>query len=212
MEKAKGQKKQEQNISRYYQFQSKIYDLTRWTFLFGRRGVLKLLNFDKKQPFRLAEIGSGTGFNLDFLVKKYPNIELVGIDVSQDMMRIAKKKVNKFNNVFLHQEPYKESTTILKNDRPDAILFSYSLTMINPHWKELLYKAYDDLKDGGQLLVADFHDSRFPFFKKHMGNHHVRMDGHLLHELNKMDFKKTDPHVYSAYCGVWQYLVFSGVK
>ncbi len=203
--------RQQERMCRYYRFQSKIYDWTRWAFLFGRTRILKKLGFDHQDKFRIMEVGCGTGFNLDRIARKYPNVELVGIDVSENMLEIAEKKLKKRKNkkVF-HPLPYGKDTDFLFHP-PDIILFSYSLTMINPQWPELLEKAYRDLPEGGKILVIDFHDSRFQWFKSHLGNHHVRMDRHLLPELQRL-FKPIESKVNSAYMGVWQYFLFVGEK
>lgn len=202
---------QNKRISKYYQFQSQIYDWTRWAFLFGRLKILKQISFQKNKKFRLAEIGCGTGFNLQYLAQKYSNIELVGVDVSEDMLDIARRKLLHFpQSKVLHQQPYSKNSNFL-TPPPDIILFSYALTMINPQWKELLEKAYQDLPSGGQIMVVDFHDSYFTFFKKHMGNHHVRMDSHILPELQKR-FKTKKASVHLAYGGLWKYFIYVGEK
>lgn len=203
---------QSERISEYYQFQSQIYDWTRWSFLFGRLGILKKIPFQKNEKFRLAEIGCGTGFNLEYLTKEYSKIKIVGVDVSEEMIQIARKKLLHFpqTKVFHHQ-PYGTNSNFLTATPPDIILFSYALTMINPQWKELIQKAYQDLPKGGKILVVDFHDSRFQFFKNHMGGHHVRMDSHILPELKKQ-FQTIHSSVHYAYAGLWQYFMFVGEK
>ncbi|MEM9919637.1 MAG: class I SAM-dependent methyltransferase [Bacteroidota bacterium] len=202
---------QHERISGYYQFQSRIYDMTRWSFLFGRLQILKQIDFQPSDSFRLAEIGCGTGFNLKYLAQKYPNIELIGADVSKDMMNITRKKMAALpTKCTLHQQAYDRHSTILEQ-APDIVLFSYALTMINPQWKELVDKTYEDLPAGGKIMVVDFHDSALPFFKSHMSNHHVRMDGHLLPEL-KQRFKTIHSAVKAAYGGVWQYFMYVGEK
>ncbi len=202
---------QHNRMSGYYVFQSKIYDMTRWSFLFGRLGVLKLLPYQKEDKFTLAEIGCGTGFNMEYLAKQYPNIQLIGVDVSEDMLNIAQKKLtNTGQNVIFHHRPYTLESNFL-SPAPDVILFSYALTMINPQWKELIQKAYEDLPKGGKIMVADFHNSTLPFFKKHMSGHHVRMDGHILPVLEKK-FRTLHSRVHNAYGGVWQYFMYVGEK
>jgi S-adenosylmethionine-diacylgycerolhomoserine-N-methlytransferase len=83
--------------------------------------------------------------------------------------------------------------------------------MINPQWEELLQQAYNDLKPGGFIAVVDFHDSRFNWFKRHMGNNHVRMDGHLLPALSQL-YKTVFVRIVKAYAGVWEYVLFVGRK
>ena len=93
----------------------------------------------------------------------------------------------------------------------DVVLCSYSLTMINPQWQEVILKAKEDLNEGGIMAVTDFHQSQFKWFEQHMGNNHVRMDGHLLPFLNQ-HFNAVVEQENKAYGGVWEYLVYLGRK
>ena len=79
-------------IDKYYQFQAKVYDLTRWSFLFGRKPLVGILPFTKDEAFSVLEVGCGTGYNLLNLAQTYPKATLVGMDLSSDMLAIAKKK------------------------------------------------------------------------------------------------------------------------
>ncbi|MEM6632708.1 MAG: methyltransferase domain-containing protein [Bacteroidota bacterium] len=202
---------QEQRIESYYKFQSKIYDSTRWTFLFGRKEIIHRIPLDTDQEFHLAEIGCGTGFNMEQVLKRFKNVTYTGIDVSPDMVALASAKGDRYlQEVRILEEPYQAGKQFF-HTIPQVILFSYSLTMINPQWTELIDKAYEDLEKGGYIMVTDFHDSQFGGFKKHMQGHHVRMDGHLLPYLQEK-FSTLFGEVKKAYGGVWEYVLFGGQK
>lgn len=202
---------QNQAMRRYYKLQAQIYDATRWTFLFGRNRILQLLPFPNNAPIHILEIGCGTGHNLKRLANIYPNAKLTGLDVSSDMIEKSHQNTKLFSDrVTLVEKPYMRGETQF-TDQVDVILFSYSLTMINPQWQDLLAQTHHDLKAGGAVAVVDFYDSRYPWFKKHMGNNHVRMDGHLLPVL-RADFQPLVEEVKSAYGGVWEYFLFVGKK
>ena len=197
------EREQNKIIGQYYSFQAKIYDSTRWAFLFGRDDVIK--HFPPLQQPLVAEIGCGTGYNLKRLINHYPDGKFYGIDLSGDMIERAERNLARHRNkVDLLQAPYQKGHKLFP--RPaDVILFSYSLTMINPQWQELIDQALEDLRVGGYLAVADFHNSRFPWFKSHMSNHHVRMDGHLLQYLKQMT-PIEDYKICKAYGGIWDYM------
>ncbi len=198
-------------MQNYYRFQSKIYDLTRWTFLFGRAEVIKAIPLERNADLRILEVGCGTGYNTKLLAENFNKAEIKAYEVSEDMVKLASKKVEPFGKrVQVVHAPYGVEAEAL-NESFDAILFSYSLTMINPQWEDLLKQAYKDLKPGGYIAVVDFHDSKFPWFKKHMGNNHVRMDGHLLPALKEL-FSPVVEKVSSAYTGIWDYVLFVGKK
>ncbi len=202
---------QNEKMRKYYEWQSKIYDSTRWTFLFGRHKIIQLLPTLLKKEVRILEIGCGTGYNMVKLAKKYKTAKITGLDVSADMIRIAGKNTEKYRNrVELIEAPYTFGDTKW-NDSMDIILFSYALTMINPQWKELVAQAKTDLKEGGTIGVVDFYDSRFQWFKNHMGNHHVKMEGHILPVLEE-SFDTVNKEVRPAYGGVWHYFLYVGKK
>jgi S-adenosylmethionine-diacylgycerolhomoserine-N-methlytransferase len=202
---------QNQNIQRYYRLQSKIYDATRWSFLFGRKQIIREIPLPDDGAWQILEIGFGTGYNLGRLAKRFSKAQFFGLDVSEDMQRLATKNLKAYEDrVHLEARPYLYGETAW-HGKFDAILFSYSLTMINPQWKDLIMQAKEDLKPGGFIAVTDFHDSRNQWFKNHMALNHVRMDSHLVPVLEEQ-FQPVVNEVKSAYSGIWNYMVFVGRK
>lgn len=207
---AKKSFEQERRIQKYYDFQSKIYDATRWSFLFGRKALLNRFPFMEEERFSILEVGCGTGYNLKNIRKKFPNAQLTGVDVSNKMIALTHKKLNQYlPQVELINAPYNEATIDNMTQRPKVILFSYALTMINPHWKELILQAKKDLTAIGYVAVVDFHYSPFAWFRNHMHGHHVRMERHILPFL-KDNFEPIYQSVDSTYLGLWEYFTFVG--
>ena len=201
--------KQSQLIQNYYNFQSTIYDATRWSFLFGRKLIIDKIA-EVTSPKVILEIGCGTGYNLKNLSKAFPNSKILGLDVSKDMLNIAKKKVKANSNIQLIDGAY-GNTNIINENAPDVILFSYMLTMVNPEFSAMITQAYEDLNPGGYIAVVDFYNSKHTWFRNHMGNHHVRMESHLTPELEGK-FETIDNSVYEAYLGTWEYFTYIGKK
>ncbi len=200
-------KNQPDTIRGYYKLHATIYDNTRWTFLFGRRRILHELGLAKDTSARIVEIGCGTGRNLAELAKIYPNAALMGIDVSEDMLQVARKKLG--SRVELQQLAYGTEGHLQK--KADVILFSYCLTMVNPDWQKLLDQTALDLKDGGVIAVVDFHYSASAWFRRWMGVNHVRMERHLQPILARQ-FTPIVNRVEKAYMGWWEYFTFVGTK
>lgn len=196
-----------QHLRAYYRFQSRIYDLTRWSFLFGRRRALQQLPISPAANISILEVGCGTGHNLVALAKYFPNAYVTGIDLSEDMLAIAAKKVTRFDGRVILQEG--AFGVLPLEQKYDLIVFSYCLTMVNPDWDKLLEVARKSLPPTGMLTVVDFHDSAFPFFQSHMKKHHVRMDAHLLPVLVE-EFEPVRHTVKSAYGGLWRWFHFVG--
>lgn len=194
-------------LQRYYQLHSRIYDATRWSFLFGRNAIVERAA-DVVAPRRILEVGCGTGKNLHALAQRFPNAELAGIDLSGEMLDIARRKLAPLGErIQLHQHAY--SSALAQGDGFDLVLFSYALSMFNPGWETAVDAASHDLSSNGVIAVVDFHNSRFGAFRKWMGVNHVRMDGHLLPVLTHR-FLPLLSDERSAYGGIWRYFLFIG--
>ncbi len=196
-------------LQRYYQFHSKIYDLTRWSFLFGRSAILQRLPATES-PTRILEVGCGTGKNLIALAKRFPKAQIVGIDLSGEMLAVARQKTQAYQGrIQLIQRSYNQP--LEPHPSFDLVLCSYALTMFNPGWEVAIAAAHADLLPGGRMAVVDFHDSRFATFRRWMGVNHVRMEGHLAPRL-AATYQTEIQQMVPAYTGLWRYLMWIGRK
>lgn len=196
-------------LERYYQFHSRIYDATRWSFLFGREEILRRVARVNSHPRRILEVGCGTGRNLVSLCRRFPHAHITGVDLSEQMLAIAAGKVRDAQTTLLRRS---YSAPVHGDGEPyDLVLFSYALSMFNPGWEQAIDAACEDLVDGGCVAVVDFSHSRFGWFRRWMGVNHVRMENHLWPRLAE----KFDPLVderLAAYAGVWHHGLFIGRK
>ena len=197
-------------IESYYRLHARIYDATRWSFLFGRNAILDRLATKHPTPARILEIGCGTGRNLAVLAQRFPRAELTGVDLSDSMLAIARQKTAVFGpRINLLQRAYGPAL-----DTPgghDLVLCSYALTMFNPGFEQAIAAARCDLAPGGYFALVDFHATRHRWFCRWMGVNHVRMDGQL-RPLLQDQFTPETNEIRSAYGGIWQYLLFIGSR
>ncbi len=198
-------------MTNYYQLHARIYDATRWTFLFGRRWLLDLLPFNRADKFTVVEVGCGTGFNLRQLARRYYKARLIGIDVAKPMLDIAQKKAEVITNALIFKKLAYGTEGSAATEKPDVVLFSYCLTMVNPDWETLVLQAKSDLSEGGCLAVVDFHNSPFSLFRRWMRFNHVRMEGQVLPFL-EAHFSTYKIEKRKAYFGLWTYFLFIGKK
>ncbi|TVQ44136.1 MAG: class I SAM-dependent methyltransferase [Saprospirales bacterium] len=197
------------NLESYYKFHATIYDLTRWSFLYGRKKAINELNCYDMNPVEILEVGCGTGANLIQLAKKFPASTFTGIDLSTEMLDKAagKKNIQQFK-VELIRENY------LHFDSPkkyDIILFSYALTMMGKDKSAILEKAIYDLNAGGIITIVDFHSTEYNWFRKWMEFNHVEME--KLIDKNLLSTLKTERlAIKKAYFGLWKYFIYWGRK
>ena len=195
----------------YYRWHSRIYDLTRWAFLFGRRNLVSLAARGP-EPARVLEIGCGTGSNLVALARVFRSAEIVGLDCSADMLAIARRKVAPLGpRVVLHHEAY-PSLAASRGGLFDLIVFSYCLSMINPGCEEVLRHCVSDLRPGGRIAVVDFHDTPLRLFRQWMALNHVRMEGQLLPALAACGVEQTRAEIRPGLGGLWRWFHWVGEK
>lgn len=191
-----------QALQSYYALHSRIYDATRWSFLFGRDAIIRrAAGFIR--PQRILEVGCGTGRNLLSLQRSFPDAEITGLDLSADMLRIARQKTT---GVRLLQRAYDEPAGGF-----DLILCSYALSMFNPGWETAIETASADLNPGGIIAVVDFYHTETTWFENWMRRNHVRMQGHLWPSLRHHFMTLSDTR-HPAYLGLWHYGMYIGRK
>jgi S-adenosylmethionine-diacylgycerolhomoserine-N-methlytransferase len=147
-------------MDRVYRRQRHVYDFTRKYYLFGRDTLLDRLKL--KPGARVLEVGCGTARNLIRIARTYPGVRLYGLDASAQMLVTAQRSLAQVGlapRVKLI-EAYAENLSpgLFGESEPfDAIIFSYSLSMI-PDWKQALRAAAATLAEDGMLHIVDFGD------------------------------------------------------
>jgi demethylmenaquinone methyltransferase/2-methoxy-6-polyprenyl-1,4-benzoquinol methylase len=143
----------QQEMLRFYQRHARIYDLTRWLFLRKRNDAAAACALNTGDT--VMEIGCGTGYNFFRLQQAVGNSgQLIGVDLSSAMLARAEQRISRqgWQNVALIRA---NGETVQVDDRMDAVLFSYSLSMI-PDWQAAVTGAVRQLKPGGRLVALDF--------------------------------------------------------
>ncbi len=143
----------------FYVGQADDYDRFRERLLHGRAETCALLGGHLHDGCRLAEIGAGTGRNLEFLAPALPLCRQVwAVDLCPSLLQRCRQRVaaRGWDNV----EAVEADATAWRSPQPrDAVLFSYSLTMI-PDWFAAIDAALATLRPGGIVAVVDFYVSR----------------------------------------------------
>ncbi|MBR5626520.1 MAG: class I SAM-dependent methyltransferase [Thermoguttaceae bacterium] len=148
-------------LESFYGNQADAYDSFRKRFLTGREELWHKIGVTQDAVW--ADMGGGTGFNLQFFGDDIAKLKKVYVvDLASSLLKMADDKIK--NNHWTNVETVNADATIWEpaEGLVDVVTFSYSLTMI-PDWFTAIDHAYKILKPGGKIGVVDFYISRkFP--------------------------------------------------
>lgn len=147
------------NMDRMYRRTRFIYDASRKYYLLGRDRLISSLNPSDDES--VCEVGCGTARNLIKLAARYPKTTFAGLDISDEMLKTARRSLakKKMENRIQLAQGYAQNfdpQSTFQLDKPlRKIVFSYALSIIPP-WKESLDHALAILPPGGEIHIIDF--------------------------------------------------------
>jgi len=188
----------------FYRLHAAVYDWTRPLILFGRREAVRALR--ARPGERALDVGCGTGWSLPRLHAS--GARVVGIEPSAPMRRRALARLERLSLagvVDIDPRPYGSHAD--HEGLADAVLFSYSLSMIPP-FEAVLDRARKDLRPGGRIAVVDFLDARGPVGFG-LRRSHVFLGAERLCALRRL-FPRHHEAIRSV--GLWSWFLFEGER
>jgi S-adenosylmethionine-diacylgycerolhomoserine-N-methlytransferase len=145
-------------MDRMYRHTRHIYDLTRKPYLLGRDRLIEELELEAGGS--VLEMGCGTGRNLIAVAQAYPQAELYGFDISEEMLKTAGTAVRIAgfgDRIHLRQGDATvfDAAAVFGREAFDRVYFSYTLSMVPP-WRTALAHGLALTKAGGRFSVVDF--------------------------------------------------------
>ena len=195
-----------ENLIRHYKKDAAIYDFNRRFFLFGRDRLMKQIERYTK-PSTILEIGCGTGSNLFTLGQVFPDAKITGLDLSEDMLRVAQSKFLKQSNVTLRHEVFDENTVL---PTFDLVICSY-ITSTVPDIERFLSLVQEHLNPKGYLACVDFYSSNLKAFDQWI-SHSIPIRTQFPEQVFTERFIKNRFVIKRAYGGIWKYFYCIGQK
>lgn len=160
MEKTSTKIKSETN-NNYNFFFSRIYDAVFFPFLHTiRKAISKKIVQQNGQ--KVIDICCGTGNQICYL-EKHQTLDISGIDLSDNMLAVAKKRVK--NSICLKQDA---TNTEFQNNTFDIALLSFVLHETSTNTaSQIMIETNRILKSNGKIIIVDYvFDSETSFLGK----------------------------------------------
>ncbi|MFW6295674.1 MAG: class I SAM-dependent methyltransferase [Halothece sp.] len=112
------------------------------------------------QPQRILDLGCGTGSTTILLKQKFPNAEVIGLDLSPYMLIMSDRKAKAAGLQIQWQQGNAEETGF-PNDSFDVVTASLLLHETpSSVAKNILQECFRLLKPGGQVMILDGHQQK----------------------------------------------------
>lgn len=103
----------------------------------------------------VLEIGTGTGLFTEMFLKKYPNANMDLVDITENMLNIAKERFQTNTNLNFYLEDITKFE-VQENKQYDAIISSLAIHHLsNPEKEKLYHKIGEWIKPEGTFVNAE---------------------------------------------------------
>jgi phosphatidylethanolamine/phosphatidyl-N-methylethanolamine N-methyltransferase len=144
------QKLDENDVRKAYRRWAPVYDV-----VFGKvveAGVKQAASRANEFSGRLLEVGVGTGLALQHYG---PHLKVTGIDLSTDMLKLARKRMKKSSHGNIEALLEMDATSLAFQDNHfDIVVASYVLTVV-PNPAKVIHELARVTKPGGIVLIVN---------------------------------------------------------
>ena len=139
-------------VSRKYNFLSHFYDFIFWTYT--KKTISSALAMaDLKGKESVCDIGCGTGPLEMALIKRFPDLQITGCDISDGMIERAQRKIGETSRVTWKGGDF---TSLPLPERHFDVLFSLSNLHYFPDLASVFLKAARIAAPGASLVMVDW--------------------------------------------------------
>lgn len=113
---------------------------------------------------KILDIGAGTGIFSEYILKKYPKASLTLIDISENMLEMAKIRFKDFSNIKYIAQDY---STYNFHEKYDIIISSLSIHhLLDEEKVDLFTKCYSILSHNGMFINSDQFLGETPYIEE----------------------------------------------
>jgi len=124
-----------------------------------RRRVMRIVRRSHAQ--KIMDIATGTGDLAIAMAKRVDRTQILGIDLSEEMLRIAQQKIQKqgLEERIMLEKGDAENLHMVANESIDAVTVAFGVRNFE-NIEQGLSELYRTLKPGGKLVVLEFSTPR----------------------------------------------------
>lgn len=143
-----------EEMGAFFDARSETYDVVHTGHIGGIESKRIPAQYLPENCKNLLDLGIGTGLELEAIFQRFPEMEVTGIDVSGEMLRLLKEKYPG-RNIMLHQMSYFDFD--FGTERYDAAVTVMTLHHYTHEVKTALYRRIlKSLKPGGVYVESDY--------------------------------------------------------
>ncbi len=148
-------------VPKFFDETANTYDKIAVWCTFSKDGYWKneIVNHAKGES--ILDLACGTGILTRKVAEKFPNSKVVGVDITESYLQLAKKNSTSFNNI---SYVLQDVENLDLDSKFDCITSSYIPKYCDA--KILVKKCVDHLNPGGKIIFHDFSYPKNPVHRK----------------------------------------------
>jgi demethylmenaquinone methyltransferase/2-methoxy-6-polyprenyl-1,4-benzoquinol methylase len=149
-------------VRSFFSDTGKSYDKVVEMFTLGqdshwKEEIMKIMPPSK----RILDLGCGTGIMTQYIAKQNPSAEIVGVDITENMLTVYKERLR--SNPSIHAQPILgNAETVTLEGEFDVVVSSYLAKYVDPD--TLLTNIGPHLRSGGIFIAHDFALPKNPLY------------------------------------------------
>ena len=113
---------------------------------------LESLSNQTGEQLNVLELGCGKGYNIQYLAKRFPDVQFIGVDITETYIQEAKSKSRALENVTIQKMNIDQSYF---DPKFYHVVYDIETVCHTRDHQRLLFKIYNSLKQDGLFILFD---------------------------------------------------------